>query len=122
MKALENRTMDNKMEMDILDGLDEIRTMNARMNNLDPLHVLEQRAANQAKTDEEMETLALMQRPIERMAEDSFDTLFSAPKPKPQAGEFKMPPAPKPKKTSKIGVSKIGPKASAPSNPFGLDY
>jgi len=49
--------MDNKMEMDILDGLDEIRTMNARMNNLDPLHVLETRASSQKKTDEEMETL-----------------------------------------------------------------
>jgi len=42
MKALENKTIDNKMEMDILDGLDEIRSLNARVSKLDPLDVLEQ--------------------------------------------------------------------------------
>lgn len=39
MKRLENRTKDSKLEMDILDTLDELRTMNARNNsaNLDAL-------------------------------------------------------------------------------------
>jgi len=40
MKALENKTMDNKMEMDILDGLDEIRTLNARASKVDPMDIL----------------------------------------------------------------------------------
>jgi len=42
MKVLENKTIDNKMEMDILDGLDEIRSLNARVSKLDPLDVLDQ--------------------------------------------------------------------------------
>jgi len=40
MKALENKTMDNKMEMDILDGLDEIRSLNARASKVDPMDIL----------------------------------------------------------------------------------
>ncbi len=35
MKALENRTMDSKIEMDILEGLDEIRARNARAAKID---------------------------------------------------------------------------------------
>jgi len=41
MKALENKTLDNKMEMDILDGLDEIRSLNARASKVDPMDILE---------------------------------------------------------------------------------
>jgi DNA-directed RNA polymerase subunit RPC12/RpoP len=35
MKALENRTVDSKIEMDILDALDEIKSMNARNAKVD---------------------------------------------------------------------------------------
>lgn len=35
MKALENRTIDSKIEMDVLDALDEIRTRNARNERVD---------------------------------------------------------------------------------------
>ena len=35
LKALENRTIEAKREMDILDALDEIRTKNARSERVD---------------------------------------------------------------------------------------
>jgi len=35
MKALENRTMDSKVEMDIIEALDEIRSLNARNAKID---------------------------------------------------------------------------------------
>ncbi|TPX33577.1 hypothetical protein SmJEL517_g03561 [Synchytrium microbalum] len=40
MKALENRTVDSKREMDILDALDEIQTRNARTERVDADAVL----------------------------------------------------------------------------------
>ncbi|KAI9102716.1 CWC16 protein [Phlyctochytrium arcticum] len=42
MRALENRTLDSKREMDILDALDEIRMRNARNERVDSDTVLEQ--------------------------------------------------------------------------------
>lgn len=41
MKALENRTLDSKVEMDILDALDEIRAINHRHERIDTDEVLE---------------------------------------------------------------------------------
>lgn len=41
MKALENKTMDNKNEMDVLDALDEIRAINQRHNRTSTDKVLE---------------------------------------------------------------------------------
>ncbi|KAI9474814.1 CWC16 protein, partial [Zychaea mexicana] len=41
MKALENRTLDSKREMEILDALDEIRLRNARSERVDVDDVLE---------------------------------------------------------------------------------
>lgn len=40
MKTLENKTMDNKMEMDILDALDQIKAINQRHNRIDTDKVL----------------------------------------------------------------------------------
>eukprot|EP01037_Dinobryon_pediforme_P020327 gene20327-20920_t len=40
MKALENRTIDNKVEMDVLDALDEIRAINQRHERVDTAAVL----------------------------------------------------------------------------------
>jgi hypothetical protein len=45
MKALENRTLDSKREMDILDALDEIRTRNARSERVDVDDVLDKLSA-----------------------------------------------------------------------------
>lgn len=41
MKALEHKTMDNKMEMDVLDALDEIKAINQRHRRVDTDKVLE---------------------------------------------------------------------------------
>ncbi|KAJ3413512.1 hypothetical protein HDV05_007895 [Chytridiales sp. JEL 0842] len=41
MKALENRTLDSKREMDILDALDEIRTKNAQNERVDAEELLD---------------------------------------------------------------------------------
>jgi len=41
MKALENRTLDSKIEMDILEALDEIRALNARNARLKPEELIE---------------------------------------------------------------------------------
>jgi len=59
MKKLENRTMDNKMEMDILDGLDEIRELNARNSKLDPVEVLDNIYSGKDKSDDDDEDLVL---------------------------------------------------------------
>ncbi|CAG8782075.1 12838_t:CDS:1, partial [Acaulospora morrowiae] len=56
MKALENRTIDSKREMDILDALDEIRTRNARNERVDADAVLDKLVESDQtveKTEEE---------------------------------------------------------------------
>ena len=40
MKSLENRTIDSKLEMDVLDALDEIKSMNQRHANVDPNDII----------------------------------------------------------------------------------
>ncbi|KAG5186032.1 CWC16 protein [Tribonema minus] len=51
MKALENRTLDSKIEMDILDALDEIRAVNKRHERVDTAAILESRARSQQQQD-----------------------------------------------------------------------
>ena len=68
MKALENRTVDSKREMDILDALDEIQTRNARSERVNADAVLERmvrdgkmrQALTEQQQDEEDERLAKM--------------------------------------------------------------
>jgi len=42
MKALENRTLDSKVEMDIIEALDEIKALNSRNERIDADTLLEQ--------------------------------------------------------------------------------
>lgn len=53
MKALENKTMDNKVEMDILDALDEIKAINQRHHRVDTdkvLNAINQKAASSSSS------------------------------------------------------------------------
>lgn len=55
MKALENRTLDSKREMDILDALDEIKAINQRHAKVDTDKLLQQHADVGKLTKEEQE-------------------------------------------------------------------
>jgi len=59
MKALENRTVDSKTEMDILDALDELRSLNARHSQVETNDLLKhsKRTFDQSLLDEEDEKL-----------------------------------------------------------------
>ena len=54
MKRLENRTLESKIEMDILDGLDTIKSMNAKIANVPIEKVLEQRNKKIQQEEEEI--------------------------------------------------------------------
>eukprot|EP00306_Pavlova_sp_CCMP459_P010053 CAMPEP_0185190140 /NCGR_PEP_ID=MMETSP1140-20130426/6470_1 /TAXON_ID=298111 /ORGANISM="Pavlova sp., Strain CCMP459" /LENGTH=367 /DNA_ID=CAMNT_0027756745 /DNA_START=104 /DNA_END=1207 /DNA_ORIENTATION=- len=55
MKRLENRTKDSKLEMDILDSLDELRTMNARNNKADLEQVIKRKRQAEAEAKAQAE-------------------------------------------------------------------
>ncbi|KAF4316415.1 hypothetical protein BBO99_00008507 [Phytophthora kernoviae] len=55
MKALENRTLDSKREMDILDALDEIKAINQRHSKVDTDKLLQQHAQVGELSKEERE-------------------------------------------------------------------
>jgi hypothetical protein len=58
MKSLENRTLDSKIEMDVLDALDEMKAINQRHEKVDTNHLLEklaEKVGKEAKDKEEQE-------------------------------------------------------------------
>jgi len=78
MKALENRTTDSKVEMDILDALDEIRSLNARQSKMDPLEVLiakqlEEEAEEQRLNEEDEELVKAAFGGIVKRIDDTED-------------------------------------------------
>ena len=72
MKALENRTLDSKREMEILDALDEIRLRNARSERVNMEEVLE-RFSNVDK-DAVRERLEQEQQEDEQHATEAFQS------------------------------------------------
>lgn len=50
MKALEHRTIDSKLEMDIMDALEETKAMAGKRNAIRPADILAMRAAEDAET------------------------------------------------------------------------
>jgi len=72
MQALENRTLESKKEMDILDALDEIRTKNARTERLNIDEVNEKILKRQQKTEEEL--LRMEEEEIDKIAKATFKT------------------------------------------------
>ena len=55
MKALENRTRDSKIEMDIIEALDSIRSLNARNNKIKPDDVLQTLKEQQELKEKELQ-------------------------------------------------------------------
>lgn len=49
MKQLENRTLDSKIELEIMDALDEIKAVNRRHETVDTADVLKAAAARRDK-------------------------------------------------------------------------
>ncbi|TMW55523.1 hypothetical protein Poli38472_010405 [Pythium oligandrum] len=71
MKVLENRTLDSKREMDILDALDEIKAINQRHSKIDTDALLQQHAQKSTLEQEEQK-----QKELEediRMAKEVFE-------------------------------------------------
>eukprot|EP01124_Arcella_intermedia_P006835 TRINITY_DN1412_c0_g1_i1.p1 TRINITY_DN1412_c0_g1~~TRINITY_DN1412_c0_g1_i1.p1 ORF type:complete len:296 (+),score=70.56 TRINITY_DN1412_c0_g1_i1:123-890(+) len=110
MKALENKTLDNKMEMDILDGLDEIRSLNAKASKVDPMQILEhiqkQEEEEEPSVDEEeMNTLRLLEQssdlPIKRLPDEPDEPSRTPKEPENLSNPGLKPPPPRlPKKRS----------------------
>lgn len=73
MKALENRTVDSKREMDILDKLQEIRGRNARLERANADEVLERISSRRAPEEmDEEEHLAELQRAQEEQEDEAL--------------------------------------------------
>eukprot|EP01113_Clastostelium_recurvatum_P017468 TRINITY_DN2049_c0_g1_i2.p1 TRINITY_DN2049_c0_g1~~TRINITY_DN2049_c0_g1_i2.p1 ORF type:complete len:304 (+),score=74.69 TRINITY_DN2049_c0_g1_i2:186-1097(+) len=144
MKALENRTVDNRLEMDILDALDEIRSINARTSKVTPEQlekiINEAEERQRKKDDEEDEAItraAFMKGepegddpyeshlppPSVKKIQDEDDSddygLLKRPRTEESMPESKPPSSSKPPPVSvKVQVkAKVIPKAAAPVPP-----
>lgn len=56
MKALEHRTIDSKLEMDIMDALEETKAMSSKRDAIRPDHMLAMREQENQETLKDVET------------------------------------------------------------------
>jgi hypothetical protein len=80
IRALENKTLDSKIEMDITDALDEIRALNARNAKVDAEQLLQERRERerQLSADEERELQSIFFKNaggIKRLITDDLDQI-----------------------------------------------
>jgi hypothetical protein len=133
MKALENRTLDSKREMDILDALDEIKAINQRHAKVDTDKLLQQHADEGQISKEEQERQLeedrqeahrvfeqkqqqKLKRPVADASEDrkaGTSASIGAGKPEPTEAPLKLAVTIK-KKTSAVARKKKKAKAKAP--------
>ncbi|XP_014005892.1 splicing factor YJU2 [Salmo salar] len=77
MKVLENRTRDSKMEMEVLENLQELKELNQRQASVDfegmlgTYKELEQRTKEQEKEEDERETREMLERALVKRLRDS---------------------------------------------------
>ncbi|XP_010884681.1 splicing factor YJU2 [Esox lucius] len=77
MKVLENRTRDSKMEMEVLENLQELKELNQRQASVDfegmlgTYKVLEQREREREKEEDERETQEMLERALVKRLRDS---------------------------------------------------
>jgi hypothetical protein len=133
MKALENRTLDSKREMDILDALDEIKAINQRHAKVDTDKLLQQHADEGQLSKEEQERQLeedrqeahrvfeqkqqqKLKRPVADASEDrkaGTSASIGAGKPEPTEAPLKLAVTIK-KKTTAVARKKKKAKAKAP--------
>jgi hypothetical protein len=133
MKALENRTLDSKREMDILDALDEIKAINQRHAKVDTDKLLQQHADEGQISKEEQERQLeedrqeahrvfeqkqqqKLKRPVADASEDrkaGTSASIGAGKPEPTEAPLKLAVTIK-KKTTAVARKKKKAKAKAP--------
>ncbi|KAJ9053080.1 Pre-mRNA-splicing factor cwf16 [Entomophthora muscae] len=79
LKALENRTIDSKRELEIMEGLDEIRTRNARMERIDSGAILDKMVEiNESDEDEKIaQEVFKAKRKREEEALDQTDSIIN---------------------------------------------
>eukprot|EP00026_Physarum_polycephalum_P013114 Phypoly_transcript_13485.p1 GENE.Phypoly_transcript_13485~~Phypoly_transcript_13485.p1 ORF type:complete len:265 (+),score=62.82 Phypoly_transcript_13485:211-1005(+) len=116
MKALENRTKDNRMEQEIMDALDEIRELNAQNNKKDPVDILNkkrEKEKHQIPEEDEVLVQQLFGDGVKRIEEDDWEEDFGSEEAMRSLLTFKvqgMELYPTPSKKAKTETAKLAPK------------
>jgi len=77
LKALENRTLDSKRELEIMEGLDEIRTRNARLERMDVSTLLDKMVETYDSDEDEKVAQEVFKAKRQREEVEKADALVS---------------------------------------------